>query len=248
MHRLRRLSRVLRPTSIARLLLQLEQATTPKKLAKAVNQVQDRLWQLSEEEQYVWRERLTATLHDHVLHAPQPPVRLEAARWLRFLTQAGLVTEPQEVFVTFVTAVTHLQAESTEEVEERQAYLKLIFECFWPFRYLYSASSWQMFPDMSIFYPLAPLFEKADSALQDALISIFAELPVLDDAEIVDHLLSVALIWSQDFDAEHRRRIAPVLARLRLASAQEALQRLQSDTHPLVRATAKNAASSLREA
>ena len=246
-HKLRRLSRVLRPTSIAKLLLQLEQATTPKQLAKAVNQVQDRLWKLSEEEQYAWRERLTATLHAHVLHASQPPVRLEAAKWLRFLTQAGLVTEPQEVFVTLVTAVTRLQTESAEVVTEQQAYLKLIFECFWPFRYRYSAFSWQMFPDTSIFYPLAPLFEKADSALQDALISIFAELPALDDAEIVDHLLPVALVWSQDSDAEHRRRIAPVLARLRLASAQEALQRLQSDPHPLVRASAKNAASSLHK-
>lgn len=247
-HRLRRISRVFRPMSMAKLLLELERATTPRQLAKAVNQVQDRLWKLSEEEQSVWRERLTATLHAHVLHAPQAPLRLEAAGWLRFLTQAGLVTKPQEVFVTFVTSVIRLQTGSTEAVTERQSYLKMIFECFWPFRYPYSTFSWQMFPDASIFYPLAPLFEKADDALQDALISIFAELPVLDDAEIVDYLLPIALLWSEDSDAEHRRRIAPVLARIHLDEAQEALQRLQSDPHPLVRASAKNASSSMRGA
>src|SRR5437899_2976309 len=158
-HRLRRLPRVLRPMSISKLLLQLERATTPKQLAKVVNQVQCQLWKLSEGEQSGWRERLTAALHAHVLHTPQAPVRLEAAGWLRFLTQAGLVTQPQEVFVTLVTSVVRLQIESAEE---RQAYLKMIFECFWPFRYPYPAFSWQMFPDTSIFYPLAPLLERAD--------------------------------------------------------------------------------------
>jgi hypothetical protein len=233
---------------MAKLLLELERATTPQQLTKAANQVQDRLWKLSKEEQSVWRERLIATLHAHVLHGPQALLRLEAAGWLRFLTQAGLVTKPQEVFVTLVTSAIRLQTGRPEAVRERQAYLKMIFECFWPFRYPYPAFSWQMFPDTSIFYPLAPLFEKADDDLQDALISIFAELPALDDAEIVDHLLPVALAWSQDSDAEHRRRIAPVLARIRLPSAQEALQRLQSDAHPLVRASAKNATSSMRGA
>jgi hypothetical protein len=245
-HRLRRISRVFRPTSMAKLLLELERAATAKQLTKAVNQVQDRLWKLSKEEQSMWRERLTATLHAHVLHAPQTLLRLEAAGWLRFLTQAGLVTKPQEVFVTLVTSVIRLQTSSPEAVRERQAYLKMIFECFWPFRYPYPAFSWQMFPDVSIFYPLTPLFEKADDELQDALISIFAELPALDDAEIVDHLLPVALMWSEDSDAERRRRIALLLARIHLPSAQEALQRLQSDPHPLVRASAKNATAYIR--
>jgi hypothetical protein len=247
-HRLRRLSRFFRPTSISKLLFGLERATTPQQLTKSVNQVKDRLWQLSEEEQAGWREKLTAILHAHVLHGPQAPLRLEAAGWLRFLTQAGLVTKPQEVFVTLVTSAMRLQTESAEAVRERRAYLKMIFECFWPFRYPYPAFSWQMFPDASIFSPLALLFEKADDDVQDTLISIFAELPVLDDSEIVDHLLPVALVWAEDSDVEHRRRIAPVLARIRLISAQEALQRLQSDPHPLVRASAKNAASSIRGA
>src|SRR5438552_1621893 len=106
MHGLRRLSRTFRPMSISRLLLQLERATTPRQLTKAVNQIQDRLWELFDEEQSAWRERLTSALHAHVLHAPQAPLRLEAAGWLRFLTQAGLATRPQEVFVTLVTSVT----------------------------------------------------------------------------------------------------------------------------------------------
>jgi hypothetical protein len=224
-------------------LLQIERATTARQLTKAINQVQDRLWQLSEEKQVGWRERLTSALHAHVLHGPQALLRLEAAGWLRFLTQAGLVTQPQEVFMTFVTSVTRLQTDSAEVATEQQAYLKMIFECFWPFRYPYPAYSWQIFPDTSIFYPLAPLLEKADNGLQDVLISIFAELPAVDEPEIVNYLLPVALAWSRDSDSEHRRRIAPVLARMYLASAQEALQRLQSDSHPLVRASAKHAAS-----
>src|SRR5438309_289993 len=77
--RLRRIRRVLRPTSMAKLLLELERAATPRQLTKAANQVQDRLWKLSKEEQSVWRERLMAVLHAHVLHAPQALLRLEAA-------------------------------------------------------------------------------------------------------------------------------------------------------------------------
>src|SRR5947209_1567830 len=145
-HRVRRLSRAFRTPSMSKLLFELEGATTPKQLAKTVNQIQDRLWKVHEEEQSAWRERLTASLHAHVLHAPQAPLRLEAAGWLRFLTQAGLVTKPQEIFVTFVTSVIRLHTGSTEAVIERHAYLKMIFECFWPFRYPYPAFSWQLFP------------------------------------------------------------------------------------------------------
>src|SRR5205823_8588071 len=50
-HRLRHLSRVFRPPSLPKLLLQLERATAPNQLTQAANQVQYRLWKLSEEEQ-----------------------------------------------------------------------------------------------------------------------------------------------------------------------------------------------------
>jgi hypothetical protein len=240
MHSLQQLSRVFQSLPIPELLLQVEQAKKPKQLTRAVNQVQHRLWNLPGEEQVVWREELTAILQTHVLHASQASLRLEAAEWLRMLTQAGLVSQPQQVFVTFVTAATHQQPERTQA--EQQAYLKMIFACFWPFRYPQPPFPWQVFPATSIFYPLAPLLTAIDK--QDALISIFTELPTLDDPEIVQYLLPVALTWSRDSDPERRRRIVFVLGHMHHALAQEALHCLQSDPNPLVRATAKGAVSS----
>jgi HEAT repeat protein len=76
------------------------------------------------------------------------------------------------------------------------------------------------------------------------LISIFAELPRLDDAAIVEHLLPVALAWSDHPDPDRRKRIAAVLSRMSNTSAQEALRRLQADPHPLVRTSATRAAES----
>jgi hypothetical protein len=118
----------------------------------------------------------------------------------------------------------------------------MIFACFWPFRYPQSPFPWQAFPDTSIFYPLTPLLAATD--MQDALISIFIDLPTLDEPEIVQYLLPVALAWSRDSDPERRRRIVAVLRRMHHANAQEALHCLQSDPNPLVRATAKGVVSS----
>jgi HEAT repeat protein len=132
--------------------------------------------------------------------------------------------------------------------KEQQAYLKMIFQCFWPFRHPYPAFSWQLFPANDVFYPLASLFTEADDDAQDTLISIFAELPSLDDEEIARYLLPVALQWARDSDPERRRRIPNVLARINSASSCEALVHLQSDADPIVRKSAKSAAGFARRA
>lgn len=179
--------------SISELLIQIEEASSPQQLTKTVNIVQKRLWKLSYQKQVLQRKRLLDALSLQVLHSPLPSVRLEAAGWLRTLTQAGMVTEPKDVFVTIVTAITMLaDADNKKDTQELLAYLKILFDCFWPFRYPYPAFAPDTFPSNEVFYPLLPLFRVADSDVQDMLISIFAELPSPDDAEIVEYLLPIA--------------------------------------------------------
>ena len=159
------------------------------------------------------------------------------------------MTQPEDIFVTLVTATIQVPgSDDPEKLSEQRIYLKMIFDCFWPFRHPYPAYSWQVFPANEVFYPLASLFDHADTAVQDMLMGIFAELPSLDDKEILEHLLPVALQWASHADAEHRRRVTNILARINHMSAQEALRRLQSDTDPVVRASAKSAAGYARRA
>ena len=240
----------LHPQSLSELFLQLETVTTPALLTKTVNSIQHQLWELPAKEQALNRKRLITTLSIHVLQGTSETLRLEAASWLRLLLQAGLVTKPEEIFVTLVTATVHprLEENKTPAVREQKALLQLIFQCFWPFRFPYPAYSWEAFPTNEVFYPLAPLLEQPDSDMQDTLMSIFAELPTLDDADILEHLLPVTLQWSQHTDVERRRRVASLLARMNMGSAQEALGRLQVDTDPLVRESAKSAAVYARRA
>ncbi len=234
---------------ISELLVQVEEATTPPQLTKAVNMLQSQLWKLPMKEQAPLRGILVKALSMRVLHAFQTSLRLEAAGWLRLFVQAGLVTQPQDTFVTLVTAtVRHAAIDKTTNLNEQRAYLKMIFDCFWPFRHPYAAYTWQVFPANEVFYPLVPLLDSADATTQDALMGIFAELPTLDDAEIVEHLLPIALTWSTHCDPERRRRVTNVLARISHVSTQEALRRLQSDPDPIVRASAKRAASYIRPA
>jgi len=124
----------------------------------------------------------------------------------------------------------------------------MVFDCFWPFRYPYAAFNWEVFPTNEVFYPLAPLLSEGDDSIQDTLLTIFAELPTLDDAQIEEHLLPVALQWSKHADAERRQRITDILARMSHSSAQQALYRLQSDVDPVVRARARRAAENVRRA
>ena len=230
--------------SISELLIQIEETTSPRQLTKAANIVQKRLWKLSYQKQILQRKRLVDALSLQVLHSPVPSVRLEAAGWLRTLTQAGMVTEPKEIFVTIVTAITMLASADVDDKqakEELLAYLKNLFDCFWPFRFPYPAYDREAFPSNKVFYPLLSLLSRADDDVQDLLISIFAELPRLDDVEIIEHLLPVALAWTGHSDLERRRRIGMVLARMSDASADEALRGLESDPDPIVRARARQA-------
>jgi hypothetical protein len=173
------------------------------------------------------------------LHAPQRSLRLEAAGWLRMLTQAAFLPQPEHSFVTLVTAATQ---SSHIDAEECAAYLSMIVDCFWPFRYPYPAFTWEVFPANSVFYPLAPLLSQTDAAAQSLLITIFSELPTLDEAEIAPLLLPVALQWARHRDSERRQRICTILARMSHPDAQSALARLQSDADPLVQSCARRAA------
>jgi len=249
MHGLRKLSSHFYPLSISELLLQIEEATTPTHLTKTVNQLQNLLWKLSSKEQAAFRQNLVNVLGKHVLQGTQEEIRIEAAGWLRLFMQAGLVAQPADIFVTLVTATTRVPlSDHTSDLSEQETYLKMIFECFWPFRHPYPVYTWQVLPTNAVFYPLAPLFDEADYTMQDALMGIYGELPALDDAEILEHLLPVALQWSKHADPERRRRVANILAHINQESAQEALCCLQSDPDTDVRESAKSAAGYVRKA
>jgi len=250
MRGLRKITTLLTPLPLSELLIQLEEASSPASLTRIVNTIQPILWKQSSKEQSLARKHLVNGLTNHVLRGEDAALSLEAAGWLRLLVQAGLVAQPQEIFVTLVTAAVRATQNgyNAASTKEQQAYLKLIFQCFWPFRHPYPAFSWQLFPANEIFYPLASLFTAGDEETQDTLISIFAELPSLDDAEISRYLLPVALQWAKDSDPERRRRIPNVLARINSTSTYEALAHLQSDADPIVRKSAKSAAGFARRA
>ncbi len=232
------------PASLSELIVQVEEASAPAQLAKTLNHLQDRLWQLSPQEQSRFREIIVNALTSQVLHTAYEPVRREAANWLRLFVQSGQVANPTEVFVTLVTAAVQISHSSQQcEGAEQNPYLKMIFDCFWPFRHPYQAYTWEVFPPNSVFYPLAAMFQQAGEETIDLLFGIFAELPSLDDPAISDHLLPVALHWSQSENAERRRRVVPVLARMRYAAAQQRLAALLQDADLQVRIAARDAAT-----
>jgi len=226
-------------TSIAELLQQIEITTTPQQLNKRINKLQSKIWNLPKQEQTLFRERLADILAVHILQSRQRALRLEAAAWLRMITQAAYLPQPEQSFVTLVTAASR---SDQNDAREREAYLKMIVDCFWPFRYPYPAFTWEVFPSNSVFYALAPLLSHADDYTQSMLVAIFSELPTLDEDEIIAHLLPVALQWASHQDSEHRQRITTILARMSHADAQAALQRLQYDSDPIVQISASKAA------
>jgi hypothetical protein len=235
--------------SIPELLVQAQRATSPVQLTKLVNKLQSHIWNLSPEEQAIARKQLADVLILLVQYASEASLRIEAASWLRMFVQAAYVSQPEQAFVTLVTAVVRAATEfSTSGQHEQHIYLKMIFDCFWPFRYPYAAYTWELFPNNEVFHSLAPLLSRVDDAAQDILLAIFAELPSLDDAEIVEYLLPVALRWSAHTDPERRQRITTILALMSHSSAQAALSRLQADADPFVRTSAKRAAEKVRKA
>jgi len=235
--------------SIPELLIQIQQVSTPSQLTKMVNTLQIRIGELPPEEQAIARNQLAGALISFVHHASKPALRIEAANWLRLFVQAAYTSQPEEIFVTLVTTVTLINSQYYgENMVEQHTYLKMIFDCFWPFRYPYATYNWEKFPNNSVFYPLAPLLPHADAYTQDILISIFAELPSLDDAEIAEYVLPIALTWSTDINPERRQRITTILALMHNDAAQEALNHLQTDSHLLVSCKAKRAAEKVRRA
>lgn len=225
--------------SIAELLQQIETASNPKQLDRHINTLQSKIWNLPAQDQTLFRERLADILAARIMQSPQRALRLEAASWLRTLTQAAYLPQPEQIFVTLVTTATR-----TDQIDadERAAYLKMIVDCFWPFRYPYPAYTWEVFPATSVFYALAPLLSHYGDATESILIAMFSELPTLDDAEIAPHLLPIALQWAAHSDSERRQRISTILARMSHPEAQAALTRLQSDADSLVQSSARRAA------
>lgn len=217
-----------RSATLSELIVSLEEAKTPALLSRTLNSLQEALWNLSTEEQTRFREIAISTLKRHILQQDDEPLHIEAASWLRAFVQSGQVANPTDIFVTLVTAAKREAARGQSAVSNaRNPYLKMIFDCFWPFRHPYQAYTWEAFPPNTVFYPLAALFAQANAATEDMLLGIFAELPSLDDEVILEHLLPVALRWAQSQDEEQRRRVTPVLERIHNAIAQECLARLQ---------------------
>jgi len=234
-----RLLRRANTTSIAEMLQQIETTSTPHQLNKRINNLQSKIWNLPKQEQTLFQERLADILAVHILQSNHRALRLEAAGWLRMITLAAYLPQPERSFVTLVTAATRNDQIDTHE---RSAYLKIIVDCFWLFRYPYPAFSWEVFPSNSVFYALAPLLSRSDDYTQSMLVAIFSELPTLDEDEISAHLLPVALQWAGHRDSEHRQRITTILARMSHLDAQATLLRLQSDPDPLVQISAQRAA------
>ncbi len=152
-----------------------------------------------------------------------------------------MIANPVPIFVTLVTAfVSSADHENPRSSKERLAYLKLIFDCFWPFRPPSPAYSKEVFPANDVFYPLVALLKQADHEILDGLFGIFAELPNLDDPQICDHLLPLALQWANARNPEQRRRSIYVLYRMSNSKAQQALLRLRQDSELQVRQSAND--------
>src|SRR5260370_2696779 len=235
--------------SIPELLVQVQTATTPRQLTSVMNKLQSRTRNLPSEERAIFRKQMDGALIQLVQYASQASLRLEAAGWLRMFIQTTYVSQPEQVFVTLVTAaVRTTAAANTTEPSEQQAYLKMIFDCFWPFPYPYAAYNWESFPNNEVFYPLAPLLSQENYSIQYSLLTIFAELPSLEDHEIVEYLLPTALAWSKHPDSERRQRITTILPLMNNYDAEEALSRLQADPDPLVSSGARRAAEKVRRA
>ena len=252
-HGLKKLTALFSPLPVSELLMQLEEASSPASLTSIVNKIQTVSWKQSSVEQSLIRQHMLTLLTRHVLHGKDVALRLEAAGWMRLLVQAGLVAQPQEVFVTLVTAAVNASKSEqnepgAENAKELPTLLTLIFQCFWPFRHPYPAYKWELFPDNEVFYPLASLINHVGYEAQDTLVGIFSELPTLEDVELSRHLLPVSLQWARDTDPERRRRIANVLARINQTSTHEALSHLLSDADPAVRESAKSATVYMRRA
>jgi hypothetical protein len=213
-------------------------ATSPQQLNKHVNRFQGRIWNLSRDEQALLRERLAEVLSDLVLQSKMRELRLEAAGWMRLLVQAAYLSEPGSVFLTLIAAATR---NSEFDVAECRDYLKMIIDCFWPFRQPYATYSWEKLPAIEAFSPLATLLVLNEDSIEDALVALFSQLPTLDNSEIAVALLPVVLRWAKHLDVDRRQRVISLLAGLAAADARVALEQLSFDNDPVVRHNALRA-------
>ncbi len=207
-------------------------AASPQQLNKLVNRFQGKIWNLSRDEQALLRERLAEVLSGLVLQSKTRALRLEAAGWMRLLVQAAYLSEPGSVFITLIAAATR---NGEIDVAERRAYLKMIVDCFWPFRHPYVTYNWEKLPANAGFSPLAALFALNEDSIEDSLVAVFSQLPTLDNCDITACLLPVVLRWAKHPDADRRQRVISLLARLDAADARAALEQLGSDNDPVVR-------------
>ncbi|GAC1633945.1 MAG: hypothetical protein NVS4B11_35630 [Ktedonobacteraceae bacterium] len=206
------------------------------------------MWNTPSTEQALLRDKLVDALSTQVLHASPVSLRLTAAQWLRSLTQAGMISFPQNTYVTLVTAAMKTSENTAPHAqEELRSYLHTILDCFLPFHYPYPAFTSEQFPSNTVFYPLVTLLSRASYDIQEFLLAIFAELPTLSEPEFADTLLPLALQWADHTDAKRRGEAAYILARIPIASAQVACSRLQKDSDAQVRSSAKHAMSYIRK-
>ena len=230
--------------SVADLLRAVSRATTARQLTVAVNNMQERLWKVpvvQTTERLHLADQLLAVLQTQVLFASSVSLRTTAASFLRMLIQMGLSSQPEHIFTTLVRAIIQTSNTATYNEQERSIYLKLLFECFWPFRYPCPAFSWEQFPANAIFYPLVSLLDTLPHNEQEMLLSIFSELPSLNEHEFTDYLLPCALRWSRSSDTRCRHSVCEILARMSNEQAYEALGNLKDDSDAIVRARASNA-------
>lgn len=196
-------------------------AASPQQLNKLVNRFQGRIWNLSRDEQALLRERLAGVLSGLVLQSKTRALRLEAAGWMRLLVQTAYLSEPESVFITLVAAATQNRE---IDVAECRAYLKMIVDCFWPFRHPYSTYGWEKLPANAAFSPLAALFALNEDSIEDSLVAVFSQLPTLENSDITAGLLPVVLRWAKHPDSDRRQRVISLLARLNMLQAVEVSQ------------------------
>jgi len=186
----------------------LEEAKTAHQLTKAMKKIQSSLWKLSSDERRLESQRVTDILSQHVLTASDASLKLVAADWLRFFMQTGVVAQPETVFITLVTAaIQAFQGNTLESTYELRIYLTLIFESLWPFRSPYAAYPREVFPFNEVFFPLIPLLKHADAGVQQSLLNIFTQLPMLVVDEILECLPPPALRESSRADPERQRKV-----------------------------------------
>lgn len=70
-------------------------------------------------------------------------------------------------------------------------------------------------------------------------MTIFLQLPVIDEPDLIEKILPTVLRWAASADADRRLRILPLLERMSDPAALDALQCLGNDQEQVVRINAQ---------